>query len=149
MDDTRDDDLDVEALATAIETFNRYYIRIPTTAQLSFTTLSVLDTLAAAGKPMRLTDMVRTEQISQPGLTQLVGRLERDGLVERRPDPTDRRAVLVHLTEAGRRVGTSRRADRVEHLRPVVARLSAADRRALAAVLPVLERLAALGHAAD
>src|SRR2546421_2753964 len=33
----------------------------------------------------------------------LVDTLERHGLAERRPDPTDRRAYAVHLTETGRR----------------------------------------------
>lgn len=139
-----DDDLDVDAFTTAIENFNRFYIRLPTLEKLSFTTLSVLDTLAARG-PMRLTDLTRTEQVSQPGITQLVTRLERDGLVERRPDPTDGRAVLVHLTEAGRRIGRSRRDDRTRHLLPLVAQLTPGQRRAIAAALPALTRLAELG----
>ncbi|KAB8194635.1 MarR family transcriptional regulator [Nonomuraea phyllanthi] len=142
-----DDDLDVDAFTTAIESFNRFYIRLPTLEKLSFTTLSVLDTLASAGGPIRLTDLTRTEQVSQPGLTQLVTRLERDGLVERRPDPSDGRAVLVHLTEAGRQVGRSRHADRTRHLAPLIARLSPEQRRAIAGALPALTRLAELGRA--
>ncbi|GAB2714722.1 MarR family winged helix-turn-helix transcriptional regulator [Nocardia thraciensis] len=144
MDDTSDD-LDVDVFATALENFNRFYIRLPTAERLSFTTLSVLDTLASAG-PMRLSDLVKTEQISQPGLTQLIGRLEREGLVDRRPDPTDRRAALVDITAAGRRIGAARRADRVEHLRPLFADLSDEERRALSSALPVLHRLAELGR---
>jgi DNA-binding MarR family transcriptional regulator len=138
------DDLDVDDFATAIESFNRAYIRLPTADRLPFTTLSVLDTLAVADGPIRLTELTRTEQLSQPGLTQLIGRLERDGLVERRPDPTDRRAVLVSLTEAGRAVGDSRHADRARHLGPLIRQLAPADRRALAAALPALARLARL-----
>ncbi|MGV9675002.1 MarR family transcriptional regulator [Nocardia sp. NPDC003482] len=138
----------VSALTAAVENFNRFYIRIPTRERLSFTTLSVLDTLAAADGPLRLTELTRTEQLSQPGLTQLVSRLERDGLVERRPDPTDRRATLVRLTAAGRRVGRSRHDDRVRHLAPLVARLSPADRTTLARALPVLGRLVELDREA-
>ncbi len=140
-----DDTLDAGALTEAIEDFNRFYIRIPRLERLSFTTLSVLDTLASGG-PMRLTELTRTEQMSQPGLTQLVTRLERDGLVERRPDPDDGRAALVHLTEAGRRIGRARREDRARHLAPLIARLTAEERRALAGALPVLTRLAELGR---
>nr|WP_311132526.1 MarR family transcriptional regulator [Nonomuraea gerenzanensis] len=113
--------------------------------KLSFTTLSVLDTLAQRG-PLRLTDLTRTEQVSQPGITQLVTRLEREGLVERRPDPSDGRAVLVHITEAGRLIGRSRHEDRTRHLVPLVARLTAGQRRAIAAALPALTRLAELGQ---
>jgi DNA-binding MarR family transcriptional regulator len=139
------DHLDVGALITAIENFNRFYIRLPALQTLSFTTLSVLDTLTSRG-PTRLTKLARTEQISQPGLTQLVTRLEQDGLVERRPDPTDGRAVLVHITDAGRQVGTSRLEDRIRRLVPLVAQLSPADQRAITKALPALSRLARLGN---
>ncbi len=141
-----DSELDVDDFTTAIENFNRFYIRLPTLEKLSFTTLSVLDTLAFNDGPMRLTDLTRTEQVSQPGLTQLITRLERDGLVERHPDPSDGRAVLVHITEAGRRIGRSRHDDRTRHLVPLVDRLTPDQRRAIAQALPALTRLAELGR---
>lgn len=133
------------ALTTAIENFNRFYIRLPTLQTLSFTTLSVLDTLTTRG-PTRLTKLATTEQISQPGLTQLVTRLEQDGLVERRPDPTDGRATLVHITEAGREVGRSRLEDRTRRLLPLVGQLTAEEQQAITKALPALSRLAELGN---
>lgn len=139
-------DLDPEAFTTAIHDFNRFYIRIPTLERLPFTTLSVLDSLVAADRPLRLSELTVTEQISQPGLTQLVTRMERDGLVQRRPDPVDRRASLIHLTAAGRAVSSSRQADRTRHLAPLLQRLTPAERGALAAALPALARLAELGR---
>ncbi|WP_240659629.1 MarR family transcriptional regulator [Streptomyces sp. WAC 01529] len=139
------DHLDVSALISAIENFNRFYIRLPALQTLSFTTLSVLDTLNSRG-PTRLTKLAKTEQISQPGLTQLVTRLEQDGLVERRADPTDGRAVLVHITDAGRQVGASRLEDRIRRLIPLVAQLAPEDQRAITEALPALSRLAELGH---
>ncbi|MDN0201316.1 MarR family transcriptional regulator [Streptomyces sp. S.PNR 29] len=140
-------DLDVDALTRAIEYFNRFYIRLSTVQKLSFTTLSVLDTLAFGG-PRRLTELAGTEQISQPGLTQLVARLERDGLVERRPDPTDGRAVLVYITESGRRIGEARHQDRARHLLPLISQLTPSERQKIADALPVLCRLADLGNQA-
>ncbi|WP_245880313.1 MarR family winged helix-turn-helix transcriptional regulator [Streptomyces zhaozhouensis] len=140
--------LNVVDLTTAIENFNRYYIRLPSVQQLSFTTLSVLDALVSGG-PKRLTELVKTEQISQPGLTQLVTRLERDGLVERRPDPADGRAVLVHLTEAGRAVRQARQDERERRLAPLIARLTPGEREAIASALPALTRLAELGAEAE
>ncbi|AZM56911.1 MarR family transcriptional regulator [Streptomyces sp. WAC 01529] len=142
-----DSALDVEAFTSAIEDFNRFYIRLPVLEKLPFTTLSVLDTLAFGGSPRRLTELTKTEQVSQPGITQLVTRLERDGLVERRPDPSDGRGVLVHITEAGREIGRSRRADRARHLRPLLDQLAPEQRRAIADALPALTRLAELGRA--
>lgn len=146
MGDTSQDDLDADAFTTAIVDFNRFFIRLPVVEKLSFTTLSVLDTLASHDGPMRLADLTKTEQVSQPGITQLVTRLERDGLVERRPDPTDGRAVLVHITENGRRIGRSRHEDRTRHLAPLIARLTTDERRAIASALPALMRLAELGR---
>ncbi|MGV9881485.1 MarR family winged helix-turn-helix transcriptional regulator [Streptomyces sp. NPDC003006] len=142
-----DSALDVEAFTSALENFNRFYIRLPVLEKLPFTTLSVLDTLAFGGSPRRLTELTKTEQVSQPGITQLINRLERDGLVERRPDPSDGRAVLVHITDAGREVGRSRRADRSRHLRPLVEQLTPEQRRAITDALPALTRLAELGRA--
>lgn len=76
----------VERLTRSIEDFNSLFIRLPASDRLSFSALSVLHTLSRAG-PCRLSDLVRTEQIKQPALTSAVARLERGGLIERRPDP--------------------------------------------------------------
>ena len=50
----------------------------------------------------RMTDLARAVVLSKSGLTALVDRMEADGLLERRPDPEDRRATRVVLTDAGR-----------------------------------------------
>jgi DNA-binding MarR family transcriptional regulator len=42
--------------------------------------------------------------LSSAGITSRLDRLEKRGFVRRAPDPEDRRAVLVELTEAGRKV---------------------------------------------
>ena len=42
--------------------------------------------------------------ISSGGMTNRLDRLERAGLVERRPDPSDRRGKLIALTDAGKHV---------------------------------------------
>ena len=105
-------ELDVGELTTVIEEFNSLFIRLPATGRLSFTTLSVLRTLSRRS-PLRLSELTATEQVTQSAITQLVTRLERDGLVGRRPDPGDGRAVLVQLTPAGAAVVAGRRASRV------------------------------------
>jgi DNA-binding MarR family transcriptional regulator len=136
--------LDPGEMAAVVEEFNGFYIRLPSIHRLSFTTLSVLHTLARRS-PLRLGELTATEQVTQSAITQMVTRLESDGLVERRPDPRDGRAVLVHITPAGAEVVTARRADRVARLAPILERLSAAERSAIAAALPALRRIAQLG----
>lgn len=140
-------DLDVDTFVATIENFNSFFIRLSALAALSFTTLSVLHTLAYADGPLRLAELTSTEQVTQPAITQLVTRLERDGLVRRGPDPRDGRAVLVHITDAGRQVVRDRRDDRTRKLTPLLDRISADERRAIAEALPALIHLAELGRA--
>ncbi|GGS97851.1 MarR family winged helix-turn-helix transcriptional regulator [Nonomuraea spiralis] len=132
--------LDLDELVSAIEDFNTYFIRLPSVRRLSFSTLSVLHTLASKG-PMRLTDLTATEQLKQPALTSLVAKLERDGLVSRRPDPHDGRAVLLTLTEEGNGIVRSRRADRVSRVARLVEHLNDDERAALAGYTGLLGHL--------
>ena len=50
----------------------------------------------------RLTDLARGANITPQAMGELVDELEQLGYVERRPDPTDRRAKLIVLTDRGR-----------------------------------------------
>ena len=52
---------------------------------------------------LRMGDLARRARLSKQTMTQLIRRLERDGLVERRLDPTDARASLIFLTARSRR----------------------------------------------
>jgi DNA-binding MarR family transcriptional regulator len=66
--------------------------------------LDVLAALRRAGDPYRLTPTKLAEEalISTAGMTNRLDRLEQAGLVERLPDPEDRRGILVELTGEGR-----------------------------------------------
>ncbi len=52
--------------------------------------------------PIPTRELAYLLDIRQQSLNELLQKLEADGLVERRPSPTDRRVMLIHLTEAGR-----------------------------------------------
>jgi DNA-binding MarR family transcriptional regulator len=77
-------------------------------------------------------------------MTQLVTRLERDGLVRRTASDDDGRVVLVQVTSAGEQIVARRRAERAAALRDLLRRLDPADRAAVRAAIPALERLADL-----
>src|SRR3712207_4958800 len=62
--------------------------------------MSAMATLDRGG-PLALRDLAAAEEIAPSTLTRIVAALEADGLLERRPDPTDRRVALVGLTPAG------------------------------------------------
>jgi DNA-binding MarR family transcriptional regulator len=66
----------------------------------------VLATLRRSGAPFMLspTRLYEAAMKSSGGMTNRIDRLESAGLVERRPDPNDRRGKLIALTAAGKRV---------------------------------------------
>jgi DNA-binding MarR family transcriptional regulator len=132
-----DPDLDVRDLTTIIEEFTAIFIRFPSVERLRFSTLSVLHTLTRLG-PMRLTELTATEQLTQPAISQMVRQLEDDGLLERRPDPRDARAVLIQLTTRGAQIIEARRTARVEWLSSLLDRLSPEERAAIASAVPAL-----------
>jgi len=68
---------------------------------LSLAKLAVLHFLADANEALPLSDLAARQHCVRSNITQLVDRLEKDGLVRRRPDPEDRRSVLAELTPAG------------------------------------------------
>ena len=77
---------------------------------------------------MRLSELSDHLHIAPRSATEVVDALEARGLVERRPDPADRRATLVELTEDGARVLDAIRAARGTEAERVFDRLSATDR---------------------
>ena len=52
---------------------------------------------------LRMSELAGRARLSKQTMTQLIARLERDGLVERRTDPSDGRAALIYLTARARR----------------------------------------------
>ncbi|AIQ14037.1 MarR family transcriptional regulator [Paenibacillus durus] len=138
-------DLNVADFTMVIEDLTRILIRLPSIEKLSFTTLSVLHTLSRKS-PMRLTELTATEQVTQSAITQLVTRLERDGLVERRPDPNDGRVVQVHITVLGANVIDSRRLDRMAQLSKFIEGLTLEEKRTISSAIPALRRLVELGN---
>lgn len=70
---------------------------------LSLAKLSVLAHLVEAGEPLPLGQLAGRISCVRSNMTQLVDRLESDGLVERVNDPEDRRSVRASITREGRR----------------------------------------------
>jgi len=133
-------ELDVADFVRVIENLTRIHIRLPSIEKLSFTALSVLHTLTH-NSPMRLTELTATEQVTQSAITQIVTKLERDGLVERRSDPNDGRVVLVHITPQGANVIDSRRLERIGRMAGFAEHLTTEERQAIADAIPALRRL--------
>jgi DNA-binding MarR family transcriptional regulator len=89
---------------------------------------------------MRLSELSDHLHIAARSTTEVVDALQDRGLVERRPDPHDRRATLVTLTEDGTRVGEAIRSARDADAEDFFSVLSETDRTHLTRILRKLRR---------
>ena len=97
----------------------------------------VLAALRRAGRPYQLTPgaLLRQTLVTSGTMTNRVDRLAERGLVERSPDPSDRRGVLVRLTAAGKRAVDGAFETLLDRERELLSDLPAEDRARLAALL--------------
>ena len=106
---------------------------------LSMSKLGVLTQLVNSGNPLPLSELAARLSCVRSNMTQLVDRLEAEGLVRRVDDPSDRRSVLAAVT----RLGDERQAAGAGELAKVrddfMAALPAADRATFARVLAALK----------
>jgi DNA-binding MarR family transcriptional regulator len=127
-----------EALPQRVSALSRLFLT-RTSVCVSRTEVGVLRTLR--GGPRRITELAAEERVTQPAITLLVNRLGERGWVERIPDPTDRRAVLVSLTAAGEEVFERLRAEYRALLHEEMASLEDSEVDALAGAVAVLDKL--------
>lgn len=112
-------------IPTILETAHALEAKLEATldqAGLSGAKFSVLSELVRSGEPLALSELAARVSCVRSNMTQLIDRLEADGLVRRVSCPTDRRSVKAEITEEGAR----RQADgaqRVEGLEQELASL--------------------------
>lgn len=102
--------------------------------------VSALSVLVFAG-PRRLTELARIEQVRPPTMSKIVAGLEAAGLVRRRVDRKDARAVRLEATARGRRLLQAGRRRRVARLASALERRSREDLDVLARAAAILEQV--------
>lgn len=102
----------------------------------------VLSALRRSGDPYQLSPgrLVAETMVTSGTMTNRVDRLVDRGLVDRAPDPHDRRGVLVILTPLGRQTVDAALDELLQWERSILSALDAADREHVAATLRVLAR---------
>ena len=105
---------------------------------LSMARTKVLMALSEQG-PTRQSVLATDFGLSPHSITDIVDALERQGLAERRPDATDRRAKLVAITEAGEACLGVASAARERLLKQIFGALSQEDRATLLRLLDLLD----------
>jgi DNA-binding MarR family transcriptional regulator len=94
--------------------------------------------VVGSGDGVRLSELAEALRIAPRSATEVADGLQERGLVARAPDPTDRRAVVLTATEAGRRVQREVDDARAADAQELFGRLSATDRAELARILRAL-----------
>lgn len=92
--------------------------------------------------PQSVSDLAGKERMRPQSMAQTVSDLESAGLVERSPDPDDRRRALISLTAAGRTLLTSSRRRREGWLEQAIEELPEEDRATVERAVVLLGQLA-------
>lgn len=103
--------------------------------------LSALSVLVFGGA-RTIGSLATVEQVRVPTMSRLVAALETDGLVRRVAHATDKRVVFVEASAAGRALLHAGQRRRVAALTADIEKLSATERRAILAAIPLVEKLA-------
>jgi DNA-binding MarR family transcriptional regulator len=100
----------------------------------------VLSALRRQGPPYQMTPgaLLRATLVTSGTMTNRIDRLAEAGLVTRKPDPRDKRGVLVTLTSLGQAKADDALADLLRRERDLLASLAPSDRRTLAGLLRTL-----------
>ncbi|QDW31144.1 MarR family transcriptional regulator [Arthrobacter sp. KBS0702] len=121
--------------------------RLDADGELSAAQLSTLKMLldssggTAEAGGVRVGEIARNLGVKVPSATEQIIKLERAGLVRREADPADSRAVRVHLTREGHAAVDSANQRRNAVMAAILGSLTDADRKALAAVIPVIGKI--------
>lgn len=102
--------------------------------------LAVLGTLIRNGA-LTIGDLAAAEKVQPPSMTRTVGCLADKHLVNRDPHASDKRVVVVSLTDAGREVIAESRRRKDAWLNHRLKELSSAERQILREAAPIIERL--------
>jgi DNA-binding MarR family transcriptional regulator len=107
---------------------------------LSDTQLAALATLVRHG-PMTPGELAEHEKVQPPSMTRVIAVLEERSLVARAPHTTDRRQVVLTVTDNGRELVYQARRLREAWLARRLRELSPQERATLRAAAPILEKL--------
>ena len=103
---------------------------------------SQLAALAALEKhTMTPGELAEHEKVQPPSITRVIASLEERGLIQRLPHPSDRRQVVLTVTDSGRDVVRQVRQLREAWLARRLRDLTPAERSVLREAVPILERL--------
>lgn len=111
--------------------------------ELTWSQVAIMARLEVAG-PMTTADLARAEAVKPQSMGGTLANMEVEGLVERRPDPTDGRHVLFAFTKSGKEVRNAARIAKQDWLRSAMAELDDEELKALTDAVGLINRIANL-----
>jgi DNA-binding MarR family transcriptional regulator len=145
MNDVADAPNPTETAATELSlAIGQLVRRVRTEANPGELSWSQITTLARLDKVgwMTTADLARAEFVKPQSMGTTLSDLEQQGLVERRPHPTDGRQVLFGLTAAGSEARRQRNIAKREWLLAAMAKLDPAEQATLLSAAALIKRLA-------
>jgi MarR family 2-MHQ and catechol resistance regulon transcriptional repressor len=124
-------------LARASATFGKLTARQILSFGLTEPQFGVFEVLGHLG-PLTLTELSRKRLVSGGNITCVVDNLEKEGLIERTPSASDRRATIVRLTEKGDSLFNRIFATHATYVASIASVLDEEEQRALSALLKKL-----------
>ena len=129
----------VDELGDAVAALVRAYRHAGRRPEAGYAALSALELVRLLGEgERRLSELAELRGVGQSVVSRQIGELEARHLACRRPDPTDGRASLVRLTDAGRDLLAAIHSTRRQWLRDALVRYPAADVHEAARLLTAL-----------
>ncbi len=144
MSNTRDPLNSLEAAVTELSlAIGQLLRRLRMEANPSELSWSQVATLARLDKLgwMTTADLARAESVKPQSMGATLADLEQEGLVQRRPHPTDGRQVLFGLTDEGVEARRKRSVAKREWLLAAMAKLDPAEQQTLIAAVALIKRL--------
>lgn len=137
---------DLRAAASALNSGAIHLLRslreVDREAGLTPARLSALSVLVFGG-PCTLGALAAAEGVAGPTMTRIVDGIIAEGLAERRPHPSDGRAVSLAATATGEALMRGAQQRRIDALAAGLTSLSASDQRQVVSAAPLLDHLAA------
>jgi DNA-binding MarR family transcriptional regulator len=112
---------------------------VSNTRELTWSQVAIMARLEEAG-PLTTADLARAESVKPQSMGGTLAAMEEEGLVERRPHPTDGRQILYALTDEGREARTKVSLAKREWLLAAIAQLSRAEQKTLLAAVDIIRR---------
>lgn len=135
---------DIESAVTDLLSMMGHFLRrlhaITNTRELTWSQVAIMARLEKIG-PMTTTDLARAEAVKSQSMGGTLAAMEKEGLIERQPHPSDGRQVLFVLTAEGYETRQKIRLAKHEWLMAAIAKLSAAEHQMLISTVELIRHL--------